>query len=165
MPIKKNNALLETLEKIKEIEELGKANTASLEHLHENISIFQEMLLVNTETLTSLQDGKVYRRKIVKQDVIDSLKELNSNLSDVNGVYTTIEKCAYYRVRHLIEETFNGLPPLWNQLSPRYSREMLNILNKRVKEMDIDLSLCEDDWIGVHLLKRSYQNRKIFVKK
>lgn len=101
----------------------------------------------------------------MKQDIIDSLSILNPKINDIRNVYTFIGNSAYFRVNELIEEKFKDSSPLWSQLPPRYRREMLNFLYERVKEMDIDLSLCEDDWIGTHLLKRCYQNKEKYLSK
>ncbi|KAI8095519.1 hypothetical protein BDF21DRAFT_393840 [Thamnidium elegans] len=77
---------------------------ASVKYVHRN--------LVFPYPINKTISRNVYRHRIVKQDVIDGLKELNSNSPDANSVYTVTGKCACYRVRNLIEEIFDGLPPL-----------------------------------------------------
>ncbi|KAI8058890.1 hypothetical protein BDF21DRAFT_456030 [Thamnidium elegans] len=83
--------------------------------------------------MTYVQDFKL---NFCIEDGIILLKEgigliiLNPNLPDNESTYKAVGKCAYYRATQLIDERFNGCPPLWNRISPRYRREM----NRRVAE-------------------------------
>ncbi|KAG2211978.1 hypothetical protein INT47_004665 [Mucor saturninus] len=59
--------------------------------------------------------------------------------------------------------TYKDHPPPWQDVLPCYRRETFNVLNERVVEMDVDLSLYENDWVALLLIKRSYQNREKYM--
>ncbi|KAI7866210.1 uncharacterized protein EV154DRAFT_532771 [Mucor mucedo] len=114
--------------------------------------------------MVTMNNGNSRKRKILKLDVLDAILQLKPDIEDFGMVYENIRSCAYYRIKSLMDVTYNNHPPPWRDVLPCYRRKIVNLLNERVLGMDVDLSLCEDDWVALHLIKRSYQNREKYMR-
>lgn len=107
--------------------------------------------------------GRVHKKKILKSNILEAIDILSPDGADIYNLYKSIGSCAFFRIKMLIEVIFNKKPPAWCELLPRYRQELIQVLNERVLEIDIDLSRCEENWISNFLLKRSYQNKEKYL--
>lgn len=54
----------------------------------------------------------------------------------------------------------------WKNLDPDFIDSAIDLMNARVKtHLNIDLTLCERDWIVKHMLREAYTNRCNYTKR
>lgn len=174
--VKNNEMVIALQQDFCQIQEMLRQNTNGLEamqkqmtsnhetdNLTSNATARESRSKIPVPTVTG-PDGKLKKRKLLKRDILQALSLLNPDVQDTAHIYETIRSCAYYRVKSLISVTYKNHPPSWSQVLPCYRREIIDILNARVLEMDVDLSLCEEDWVALYLVKRCYQNKEKYMR-